>query len=118
MRNCGYWVATLLLLAVGISAARQLQLANPVYVIDPWALGMKYPPVKLAPNTVVKFNWKGLGKHGVYRIPTGECPIEFKHKPSEGIIELAPITDGGEYTTMPLAPGTYWHACPRSPGRK
>lgn len=69
--------------------------------------------MKLAPNNVVKFDWKGLGRHGVYRIPTGECPLEFKHSPSRGIIELAPVTDGGEYATKPHGP---WHLLACLPG--
>lgn len=44
MRIAAYGIATLILLALSFSAARQLDEANPVYVIDPWALGMKYAP--------------------------------------------------------------------------
>ncbi len=41
MRTSGACIAALLLLAIGISAARQLQQGNAIHVIDPWAPGIK-----------------------------------------------------------------------------
>ncbi|CAL8466610.1 g6146 [Coccomyxa elongata] len=108
MRTSGAYIAALLLLAVGVAAGRQLQ-EDPVYVIDPWG-PLKYSPVSVAPYTRVMFRWRG--PHGVYRIPNGRCPVAFNPSPSNGIVKMHAISDGGAFSTQPLAPGTYWFTSP------
>lgn len=66
----------------------------------------------VTPNTVIEFKW--TGPNGVYKVPSGQCPSNFTPSPSNGIVALAPVTNGGDFKTNPLAPGVYWYACPVS----
>ncbi|EIE26336.1 hypothetical protein COCSUDRAFT_58873 [Coccomyxa subellipsoidea C-169] len=125
-------VTAVLLLCVGISVGRQLQQGSTpssggntataqatatatasvgggqIYAIDPWSLGKSYAPLTVAASSRIRFNWNS--RHGVYRIPSGSCPSSFS--PGNGIIALAPASNGGSFTTPPLSPGVYWYACP------
>lgn len=80
---------------------------------SPWKgpkrlLFCRYPDVKLPVNGAVKFHWTEL--HGVWRIPSGTCPATFT--PGNNLVELAPTSPSGSFTTPPLAAGTYWYSCP------
>ncbi|EIE26335.1 hypothetical protein COCSUDRAFT_52307 [Coccomyxa subellipsoidea C-169] len=114
MKTACFCAVALLLLTVGASAGRELQQTtskgNPEHVIDPWAPNIKYPPVTVAPGTVITFKWRF--PNGVDRVPSGQCPSDFTPSPSNGIVVLAPVSDGGTFSTPPLDPGVHWFACP------
>lgn len=67
-----------------------------------------YPDVNVSVGTAIKFVWPE--QHGVYRIPSGNCPPQYA--PGIGFEEVGPIlAGGGSATTKTLAAGTYWYAC-------
>ena len=58
--------------------------------------------------------WPSTSRHGLYRIPSGQCPQSFTPTPGNGIVALVPAANGGSFTTPALVPGVYWFACPVS----
>ncbi|BDA41106.1 hypothetical protein COCOBI_01-7610 [Coccomyxa sp. Obi] len=131
MKTFSACIAAVLLLFVSISAARELKQygsasasasamatastapvtqAGPVVIeeINPWSLGKTYPPVNVAAGSSVRFIWPSANRHGVYQIPSGQCPQSFTPAPGNGIVALAPAAFGGSFTTPALVPGVYW----------
>ncbi|CAL8466612.1 g6148 [Coccomyxa elongata] len=127
--------AAMLLLFISTSAARELQQygsssasasamatasttpvtqTGPVVIaeINPWSLGRTYPPVNVAAGSSVRFIWPSTTRHGLYQIPSGQCPQSFTPTPSNGIVALVKAANGGSFTTPALVPGAYWFACP------
>ncbi|KAK9916979.1 hypothetical protein WJX75_009448 [Coccomyxa subellipsoidea] len=96
MKVTGFLTVAQLLFTVGISAGRQLQQGNAVHTIDPWAPGIQYPPLSVAQGTIIKFVW--TGPNGVDRVPNGpQCPSDFTPSPSNGILVLVPVSNGGPW---------------------
>lgn len=85
MRTSGACIAALLLLAVGISAARQLQQENPVHVIDPWAPGRKCAFLCLLKTglNIVKGLEGGGTRSGAATVPDTAVLVEC-HREIEG----------------------------------
>ncbi len=71
-----------------------------------WACS--YADVNVTTGSAIRFVWPG--QHGVYRIPSGNCPPQYF--PGDGFQEIAPIdAAGGNVTTEALDVGSYWYAC-------
>ncbi|KAK9916372.1 hypothetical protein WJX75_001966 [Coccomyxa subellipsoidea] len=80
-----------------------------VSTIDPWDYGNLYPDINVTAGTAVRFVWHNIA-HGVNGITSRICPQNFTSDPT--IVQLAPVTNGGDYTTPPLSPGDHFYACP------
>ncbi|CAL8466613.1 g6149 [Coccomyxa elongata] len=76
--------------------------------VDPWAYGNLYPDMNVTAGTAVHFAWQNMAE-GVSQIPSRMCPQAFN---GSDIMQLAPVTAGGDYTTPPLDPGDYFYASP------
>ena len=68
----------------------------------------RYPDINVTAGTALRFVWHNTA-HGVTRIPSRICPLAFN---TSDIAQLAPVTNGGDFTTPPLTPGDYFYACP------
>ncbi|EIE26338.1 hypothetical protein COCSUDRAFT_39457 [Coccomyxa subellipsoidea C-169] len=79
-----------------------------VRTIDPWDYGNLYPDINVTAGTALRFVWHNTA-HGVTQIPSRICPLAFN---TSDIAQLAPVTNGGDFTTPPLTPGEYFYACP------
>lgn len=69
----------------------------------------RYPDINVTAGTAVQFVWHAGSAMGVSGIPSRFCPQDFN---ASNVVQLAPVTDGGDYTTPPLAPGDHFFACP------
>lgn len=72
-------------------------------------LACRYPDINVTAGTAVRFVWHNIA-HGVNGITSRICPQNFTSDPT--IVQLAPVTNGGDYTTPPLSPGDHFYACP------
>jgi plastocyanin len=97
-----------------------------VYEIDPWTLGEDYssyyPNGLVVPvNAIIAWSW-GNATHGVYKIPTEECPTTFQNglNGMEAIQEpVNGLGPGGAKITVSYTvkkPGVYYFACPVGSG--
>lgn len=68
----------------------------------------RYPDMNVTAGTAVHFAWQNTAE-GVSQIPSRVCPQAFN---GSDIMQLAPMTAGGDYTTPPLDPGDYFYASP------
>jgi hypothetical protein len=70
----------------------------------------RYPDVNVTSGTAIRFMWRNA--QGVYRLPDRICPPLDSNFTGPGITELAPVTNGGQYSTPPLSSGDYYFASP------
>lgn len=79
--------------------------------ISPWELGQNFADQTASVGDTITFTWPSA-VHGVYRIPTGECPSTFSagQNGQESIQEPAEGPKTVSYTFQTA--GTYWFACP------
>lgn len=79
--------------------------------IDPWTLGQNFADRTASVGDTVTFTWD-QGNHGVYRIPSGECPPSFEDG-QNGQNEIQAAVPGPMTVTYTFEEsGTYWFACP------
>jgi plastocyanin len=79
--------------------------------IDPWTLGQNFADRTASVGDTITFTWnKGL--HGVYLIPSGDCPSSFDES-QNGQTEIQAAASGPQTVTYTFDDsGTYWFACP------
>ena len=79
--------------------------------IDPWNLGQNYADQTSSVGSTITFKWE-QATHGVYHIPSGDCPSTFQNglNGQEEIHAPAPAPQTVTYTFSKA--GTYWFACP------
>jgi len=79
--------------------------------IDPWTLGQNFADRTASVGDTITFTWDS-GRHGVYRIPSGNCPSTFEDG-RNGQVEIQAATSGPQTVTYTFEnSGTYWFACP------
>ncbi|PSC67893.1 mavicyanin-like [Micractinium conductrix] len=100
----------LLGLAAGVQGTESSQAGGAV-TVDPWKIpdhGSPYADRQAKVGDSVTFKWSGT--HGVYSIPSGDCPEKFEDKAP--LKEIAAPKDDGEGTVKFDQKGTRWYACP------
>lgn len=80
-----------------------------IIVIDPWKI-QSYPEKTAKVGDKIDFKWSG--RHGVWKIPSGQCPSSFTV--GNGLEEIIGATNDGSASYTFNTPGTYWFACPVS----
>ncbi|KAL3155077.1 hypothetical protein ABBQ38_011141 [Trebouxia sp. C0009 RCD-2024] len=107
---CRLVVLTLAIALPFIAAQRPADPAATYNVtVSPWVNHRVYAPLSVPLGSQLNFVWSGV--HGVYLIPTNQCPAEFPPGPNE----LHPVSAPGSVNNMLsvnlTSPGVFYFAC-------
>ncbi|KAL3141588.1 hypothetical protein ABBQ32_004830 [Trebouxia sp. C0010 RCD-2024] len=102
-----------LTLAIALPFIAAQQPADPAAVynvtVSPWVNHVVYAPLSVPLGSQLNFVWSGV--HGVYLIPTNQCPAAFPPGPNELHPVSAPASVNNMLSVNLTTPGVFYFAC-------